>query len=86
MRVTYAHCVHAEHGKPDVAPFTRYVFRTVEAVMYRHSPHWMLGETEDTFSVEVDGTPVGFGDTKDDAAGESRYNLMDRSRTTAGFP
>lgn len=83
--IDYVHCVRAVPGKPDRAPFTQYVWRTADALMYRLPADPMLGETEDTFRVDVDGKPVGYGDTKTDAIGDARYRLMDASRTAAGF-
>lgn len=82
-QLTYAHCTHATAGKGDVAPFTRYETRSVEFVMYRVGPHPMIQDDEDSFDVEVDGEIVGSGDTKEEAIGDARYRLMDKSRSAA---
>ena len=80
--ITYAHCTKATPGQPDTAPFTRYEFRTVSALMYRHHYNPLM-ELADDFSVEIDGQPMGAGDTKEDASDMARYRLMDASRTAA---
>lgn len=56
--------------------------RTKLVVMYRCSPHRMLGETEDTFRVcdALTGEFYGAGDTKAEANSDARYRLMDQSR------
>ena len=84
FHLTYAHCIKAEPNKPDVAPYTRYEFRTVEAQMFRVHGSKMHG-IKDTFDVDVDGRTISNGDTKEEARSLAAYTLMDESRTAAGF-
>ncbi len=76
--ITYAHCTLADACGNDID----YELRTVDALMFRRAWPEFIG-IEDDFHVEVDGKPIGYGDTKEDATGQARYRLMDASRTAA---
>ena len=75
FELTYCH---------QVAPSSvrlNYEFRDARCVMLRHAPDKRLGETADSFTIHAasDMRWLGSGDTKDEAAGEARYNLMKES-------
>ena len=79
--VTYAHCVAAVPGKPDVAPYTEYGFREVRCLMFRCNDP-LLGET---FLIETECGMQYRDETKEECEGLVRYHKMDKSRTDAGF-
>jgi hypothetical protein len=69
---------HQTRPSSDPKP---YDFRGHRVVMLRHKPDRMLGETDDSFTLHDAETleHLGYGDTKDDASGAARYELMKRS-------
>ncbi len=81
--LTYAHCIRYTPNKPDAAPYSDYVFRSVRVNMLRSGPDARLGETTDSFCVLLDGRRFCWGDTKDEANHHAAYTLMDESRVAA---
>lgn len=66
--------------RPQSSP-RPYDFRAASCVLIRHAADKLLGETEDSFTVHdaASGKWLGWGETKDDAAGDARYQLMKQS-------
>jgi len=83
MKLTYSHCIKATRGQLDRYPHTDYVRKTVDAKMWRYPAAIEIGETADTFAVEVNGQLFESGDTKEDAIHEACYWLMNNSRQEA---
>jgi hypothetical protein len=80
--LSYVHCVKYNPNELDRAPHSAYEWREVPAVMYRLAANPLLG-LDESFEVRVNGVGVGWGDSKEDAIGEAKYNLMNSSRKSA---
>jgi len=82
----YSHCIKATPGQPDRSPYTQYETRSVDVLIQRLSDDSSDDSSDDdTFVVTRNGEQLGWGECKADAIFDAVYNLMDRSRTAAGF-